>query len=443
MSQTATDEHAHAVADELLDGNAAVVGLQWGDEGKGKVVDVLTGRARVVARYNGGANAGHTVKIGGESFATHLLPVGVLREGVTSMIGNGVVVDPGQLLKEIDGLGERGISITPDNLKLSYKAHVVMPWHKLEDAAREAGGEAGGTSIGTTRRGIGPCYADKAQRTTAFRLCDLEDEAELRRRVPEVCAQRNKLIESLGGAPADPQAVLDELLPQAQRLRPFIADVGRLLIDAMKAGTRCVFEGANATMLDVDHGTYPYVTSSTTSALGIFTGCGIPPTSVRNVIGVVKAYTTRVGGGPMPTELHDETADTIREVGREFGTTTGRPRRVGWLDAVGLRYAAELSGATALAVTLLDVLGSVEEIKVCTSYEGADGYRTDARSLEKVTPKYETLPSWDEDISGCTSYDDLPAAARRYVERVEELVGVKARIVSVGPKRESTILRDA
>ena len=427
----------------LLEGNAAVVGLQWGDEGKGKIVDVLTAGADAVARYNGGANAGHSVEVGGKKFATHLLPVGVLREGVVSYVGNGVVVDPAQLLKEIDELSAQGVDVGPPRLRVSYKAHLVMPWHKAEDGARESGD---GQSIGTTRRGIGPCYADKAQRSTAFRVADLEDEDALRRRVPEVCEERNVLIEALGGEAIDPDAVLADLLEQAGRLRPYVDDVGRRLIDDMKAGRKVVFEGANATMLDVDHGTYPFVTSSNTSALGIFSGCGVPPTSVRNVIGVVKAYTTRVGGGPMPTELHDAVGDCIRETGREYGTTTGRPRRVGWLDAVGLKYAAELSGATALAITLLDVLGCCDELKICTAYEvdGETGthFRTDAATLSRAEPVYESLPSWDEDVTTARTWADLPAAARRYVERVEELVGVRTALVSVGPGREQILTRD-
>jgi adenylosuccinate synthase len=426
----------------LLDGNAAVVGLQWGDEGKGKIVDVLTADADVVARYNGGANAGHSVEIEGTSYATHLLPVGVLRDGVIGMIGNGVVVDPEQLLKEIDELTAAGRPVGPGNLRISYKAHLVMPWHKAEDAARE---EGDGKSIGTTRRGIGPCYADKAQRSTAFRVGDLEDEAGLRERVPQVCEERNVLIEALGGEPVDAKRVLDDLLRQAERVRPLIDDVGRLLIDGMKAGRRIVFEGANATMLDVDHGTYPFVTSSQTSALGVFGGCGVPPNALRNVIGVVKAYTTRVGGGPMPTELHDETGDTIRKTGREYGTTTGRPRRVGWLDTVGLKYAAELSGATALAITLLDVLGCVDELKICTAHE-IDGqavthFRTDATTLAKATPVYETLPSWTADISTCRHWQDLPKEAKQYVDRVEQLVGVPAKLISVGPGREAILMK--
>ena len=434
-----------AAVDSLLDGNAAVIGLQWGDEGKGKIVDYVADAADVVVRYCGGANAGHTVRIGEQKFSTHLLPVGVLRPGVMNVVGNGVVLDPEKLLSEVDELTARGVSVTPANLRVSYKAHVVMPWHKAEDAAREIAAGPGG--IGTTKRGIGPCYADKMHRTTAVRVADLVgDPQQLRDRIARIGADKSKVFAALYDAPpVDTDALAEQYVGLGARLKPFVDDTGHLLIGAMRAGKRVLFEGAHAALLDVDHGTYPYVTSSNCSALGLFTGAGVPPQSVRQYIGIIKAYSTRVGGGPFPTELVNATGDRIRERGKEYGTTTRRPRRIGWFDAVAVRYAAELCGATSLAVTLLDVLGGLDQIQVCTGYHvgGVDlpSYRTDLQTLAAAEPVYESLPGWAQEISGCQTYAALPAAAKGYVDRLEALVGVPIRLVSVGPERSATLVR--
>ena len=429
---------------ELLEGNACVVGLQWGDEGKGKIVDVLTESAEVVVRYCGGANAGHSVRIGDRKFATHLLPVGVFRPGVMNYVGNGVVLDPEVLLREIDKLNGQGVEVSPRNLRVSSKAHVVMPYHKLADALRESASE--GNAIGTTRRGIGPAYADKMTRSTAIRVADLGDEARLREKVSAVVGERNNVLGTLYGAePIDPRAVFETYREYGGRLAPFISDVGRRLLLDREAGKRIVFEGAHAVLLDIDHGTFPYVTSSNCSALGLFTGAGVPPQSVRSFVGVLKAYNTRVGGGPFPTELHDEKAHYIRERGHEYGTTTGRPRRVGWFDAVAARYAADLCGCTSLAICLLDVLGGLDELRICTGYElrgeRLDYFRADMDTLADVVPIFETLAGWPEEIGGCRGFDELPPNAKRYIDRVEALAGAPVRLVSVGPDRAQILGR--
>jgi adenylosuccinate synthase len=429
----------------LLDGNAAVVGLQWGDEGKGKIVDYIAESADVVVRYCGGANAGHTVRIGDQKYSTHLLPVGIFRPGVMNVIGNGVVLDPEAMLAEVDEMAARGVAVSPANLRVSYKTHVVMPWHQAEDAAREAAAGEGG--IGTTKRGIGPCYADKMHRTTAVRVADLVGDPNLLRdRITRIAADRNTAFAALYAAPPlDGAAIADRSIALGQRLAPFVDDTSHLLITAYRAGKRIVFEGAHAALLDVDHGTYPYVTSSNCSALGLFTGAGVPPQAVRNFVGIIKAYSTRVGGGPFPTEQANAVGDRIRERGNEYGTTTRRPRRIGWFDAVAVRYAVDLCGVNHLAITLLDVLGGLPEIQVCTSYrvrgDTLPAYRADLQTLAQVEPVYETLPGWTADISACRSYADLPAAARAYVDRLEQLCGAPVRMVSVGPERSATLLR--
>jgi len=428
-----------------LDGNAAVVGLQWGDEGKGKIVDYIAESADVVVRYCGGANAGHTVRIGDQKYSTHLLPVGIFRRGVMNVIGNGVVLDPEAMLAEVDAMAARGVAVSPANLRVDYKTHVVMPWHQAEDAAREtAAGDAG---IGTTKRGIGPCYADKMHRTTAVRVADLVGDAKLlRERIARIAADRNTAFAALYAAPPlDGPAIADRYVALGQRLAPFVDDTSHLLIGAYRAGKRIVFEGAHAALLDVDHGTYPYVTSSSCSALGLFTGAGVPPQAVRNFVGIIKAYSTRVGGGPFPTEQANPTGDRIRERGNEYGTTTRRPRRIGWFDAVAVRYAVDLCGANHLAITLLDVLGGLAEIRVCTGYrlrgDLLPAYRADLQTLALVEPVYETLPGWTADISACRTYADLPAAAKGYVDRIEQLCGASVRMVSVGAERSATLLR--
>lgn len=426
------------------DGNTCVVGLQWGDEGKGKVVDFLTEKCDFVVRYCGGANAGHTVRIGSEKYATHLLPVGVFRPGVMNIIGNGVVLDPTVLLKEIDTLVGRGVAVTPANLRISYKAHVVMPYHQAEDGARESSAEGGG--IGTTRRGIGPAYADKMHRTSAIRVCDLVNEEVLRRKLGQTVAERNRMLKLMYDVPPlDWKAVFETYRDAGRRLAPFVDDTGKMLIDAARAGKRIVFEGAHAALLDVDHGTYPYVTSSSCSSLGLYTGAGVPPQTVQNFVGIMKAYSTRVGGGPFPTEQANQTGDYIRERGNEYGTTTRRPRRCGWFDAVATRYAADLCGATHIALTLLDVLSGLEAVRICTGYRyrGArlDYYRADAEVLAEVEPVYETMPGWRAEIGNVRRFEDLPQEAKQYVARLETLVGVPIRLVGVGPERTATLLR--
>ena len=428
----------------FLIGNTAVVGLQWGDEGKGKIVDFLSEHADVVVRYCGGANAGHSVKIGGKKYATHLLPVGVFRPDVVSIIGNGVVLDPEVLLREIDEFLGYGIPISPANLKVSYKAHVVMPWHKAEDEAREIAAGAG--SIGTTKRGIGPCYADKMHRTTAIRVADLTDENRLWERIERICSDRNKVFKALYDAPPlDAKPIFELYRGYGRRLAPYIDDSTKLLMDAARDHKRVLFEGAHAVMLDVDHGTYPYVTSSNCSALGLFTGSGVPPQYVQNFLGIVKAYSTRVGGGPFTTEQDNEIGQYIRERGNEYGTTTRRPRRCGWFDAMAVKYAVDLCGITQVCVTLLDVLSGLERLQICTGYKyrgsRLEYFRADMEVLGEVEPIYETMPAWRGNISGCRRFEELPMEAQTYVKRIETLIGAPVKMVSVGPERTATLIR--
>lgn len=427
-----------------LDGNTCVVGLQWGDEGKGKIVDYLTEQADVVARYCGGANAGHSVVINGTKYSTHLLPVGIFREHILNIIGNGVVLDPEKLFDEIETNTQKGFKISPANLKISYKTHVVMPWHKLEDAARETA--AGAEGIGTTKRGIGPTYADKMHRTSAIRVSDLLHENKLRERIERVVRDKNKVFGALyEEKPLDANQIFEQYRDYGKRIAPYVDDTGYLLIQAWRAGKKILFEGAHAALLDVDHGTYPYVTSSNCSTLGLFTGTGVPPQAVRNYIGIMKAYSTRVGGGPFPTEQDNDTGNYIRERGNEYGTTTRRPRRIGWFDAVAVKYSADLCGATSIAVMLLDVLSGLDEIKICTGYtlsgEPLPYFRADVDTLEDVEPVYETFPGWHTNLSTCKSYEELPQEAKTYVERLEQLIGVPITMVSVGPDRTATLMR--
>jgi adenylosuccinate synthase len=427
-----------------LQGNTCVVGLQWGDEGKGKIVDLITEHADVVVRYCGGANAGHTVRIGSEKYATHLLPVGIFRPGVMNLIGNGVVLDPAVLFREIDEFIGRGIPISPQNLRISYKAHLVMPYHMHEDAARET--KAGGSGIGTTRRGIGPSYADKMQRATAIRVADLTHEEKLQAKVEQVVAERNKVLKVLYDAPpVEWREVFEQYRDYGRRMIPFVDDVGHLLIEANRSGKRIVFEGAHAVLLDVDHGTYPYVTSSNCSALGLYTGAGVPPQTVQNFLGIMKAYTTRVGGGPFPTEQDNNIGNYIRERGNEYGTTTRRPRRCGWFDAMAVRYSVDLCGITQIALMLLDVLSGLEHLRICTGYnlrgQRLDYFRADMDTLAEVEPIYETLPGWKQDISQVRRFEDLPIEAKRYVQRLETLAGAPITMVSVGSERTATLVR--
>jgi adenylosuccinate synthase len=416
-----------------------VVGAQWGDEAKGKIVDLLSDGAKVSVRYNGGPNAGHRVVIGGEVFAQHLVPSGIFRPDTACVIGDNVVIDPASLLEEIDGLKARGI--TCDNLKISPNAHLVMSYHRLQDGLEEDA--LGSGKIGTTRRGVGPCYQDKAARR-GIRVCDLVDPARFREKLAAAVAQKNLMLTRMYGAePLDLEALIEEYGVYGQRLRPFVADTCKIIADAVLAGEKVVFEGAQGSLLDRDYGTYPFVTSSHPIAAGACLGTGIGPRHIDRIIGVVKAYTTRVGTGPMPTELHDGDGDKIRRRGNEYGTTTGRPRRCGWLDVVLLRHSARINSLDALSVMLLDVLSTFPTLKICTGYRTKEGitkdFPADRSLLDEMEPVYEEMPGWSQEITDVRSYSDLPLNAQRYLKRIEGLVGVPVEIVSVGPDREQTI----
>jgi len=426
-----------------------VVGLQWGDEAKGKIVDLLGDGFDFVVRYNGGANAGHTVVANGKTFKLSLLPTGVIRPNVRSVIGNGVVVYPPRFLEEVEMLRQGGIDLS-QSLKVSDHAHVIFPYHMEEERHAESGAEG---KIGTTGRGIGPCYQDKVGRRYGVRVGELLYEAHLRERLRVIVPFKNRLMTALANGhadalkPFDAGRIADEYLGYAAVIRPYVTDTARLLHDAFRDGKRVLFEAAQGSLLDVDHGTYPYVTSSSSLPSGIWGGSGVPAKHVQRVIGVVKAYTTRVGQGPFPTELDDGptgTGERIRRIGREYGTVTGRPRRVGWFDALAVRYTAALAGADEITVMLLDVLSGLPELKLCTAYD-IDGERTahfpsDSFRLERCKPVYETMPGWADDITTAHKLTDLPAAARRYIDRVQELVGLRVSVVSVGPDRAQTIM---
>jgi adenylosuccinate synthase len=416
----------------------AVLGAQWGDEGKGKIVDLLTPHFSAVARYQGGHNAGHTVYTEGRKFVLHLIPSGILHPGVTCIIGNGVVVDPEALFKEIDELDRLGIPVD-GRLLISEKAHVILPYHRELDVLSEA--RRGERRIGTTSRGIGPAYEDKIGRR-GIRVCDLlGDHEALAGEVRENVSARNRIIRD---STVDWKPVFDRLVSFGERLRHWTGDVSLFLHRAMRDGKTVLFEGAQATLLDIDHGTYPFVTSSNASVGGVCTGLGVPPRAIGGVLGVAKAYTTRVGEGPLPTELSGELADRLRESGQEYGASTGRPRRCGWYDAVVVRYSARINGLDAMALTKLDVLDGLPEVLVCTGYRTADGLLTefpaDLRLLAGAEPVYETLPGWSEPTRGVTRFDRLPAAAQRYVRRLEEVSGVACGIVSTGSDRRETII---
>lgn len=437
----------------------AVVGLQWGDEGKGKVVDLIAPEFAGVVRYNGGANAGHSVVVKGERYALHLIPSGILAPGKLAIIANGVVVDPEVLIRELTGLEQRGVDTS--GLIISDRAHVVLPYHKAEDELRESvlsqarAGSSGASSqaIGTTKRGIGPAYADKAHRATAVRMRDLLRPDALRAKVELSCAIKNATVHGLrqaaGPGAADvgrtftPEEIMAWAVPLGEQLRPRVKDTTYLMHEMVAAGKPLLFEGANAALLDVDHGTHPFVTSSSTTVLGIPSGTGIPGSRIGTAIGVLKAYSTRVGNGPLPTEQKNAIGDRIRERGREYGTTTGRPRRVGWLDLVAVRYSAMLNGVTSLAVMLLDVLSGLDELNVCVAYR-IDGVQTDrfpadAEDLDRAQPIYRTLPGFEDDITKARTRADLPAGARAYIDLIESTVGVSANLISVGPDREQSI----
>lgn len=425
----------------MIDVSAVVViGTQWGDEGKGKIVDYLAEKADVVVRYQGGNNAGHTVVTGGTEFKLHLLPSGILYKGKTCVIGNGVVVDPGVLIKELKGMQEKGIDTSA--LRISNRAHVIMPYHRLLDEVEED--YRGVHKIGTTKRGIGPCYMDKNARV-GIRIVDLMDEQEFSEKLERNLEAKNHLLKAVYGVEGfDYETVKAEYLQYAEVLRPYVADTSAVLHKAISGGKKVLFEGAQATQLDLDHGTFPYVTSSHPIAGGACIGAGVGPTKISKVIGTVKAYSTRVGEGPFPTELLDETGDHIREAGHEYGTTTGRPRRCGWLDACVVRYAGYVSGIDYMAITRLDILDNLKTLKICVGYKYngqiLDEFPASLKVLDKVEPVYEEMPGWETDISGIRSYDDLPANAKKYLERLSEVAGIKIGIVSVGPGREQTMI---
>ena len=429
----------------------AVFGLQWGDEAKGKIVDLLTEQHDIVVRYQGGANAGHTVVVGDKRYKLSLIPSGIFRPHVQCIIAGGVVLHPGAVLQEIDTLQTQGVAIG-QNLMISDRAHVIFPWHHIEDALFNKIGNS--EPIGTTMRGIGPCYRDKVGRSFAIRLGDLY-QSDLKKRIESIIDAKNRMLGGLindvdhssgvSGLDAEfnAEAIHQAYVRYAERLRPHVADTTDYLLNAVEANQRILFEGAQGSLLDIDHGTFPYVTSSNSSGVGISSGSGVPARFITKMIGVTKAYSTRVGGGPFPTELSEETGQKIRDRGNEYGTVTQRPRRCGWFDAVAVRYTARLSGVDVLSLTLLDVLSTFETLKICTAYE-LDGRRIHAfpsftEDLRRVNPIYETLPGWSEDISGVRTFDELPVNAQNYVKRISELVGTPVELVSVGPDRKQTI----
>jgi adenylosuccinate synthase len=421
--------------------NIVVFGSQWGDEGKGKIVDMLAEKAAAIVRFQGGNNAGHTLVVGGEKCVLHLIPSGILHPGKVCLIGNGVVLDPEVFCKEIDTLGARGVDVSPKRLMISKKTHVIMPYHRRLDGCREAARDAAG-KIGTTGRGIGPCYEDKSARV-GIRAADLADFDLLRAKIARALEEKNVLFRHLfGGEPMDAQAVFEEIRPFAERVRAYLGDVSTAIQKVKNSGGMVLFEGAQGTHLDIDHGTYPYVTSSSTVTGNAASGSGCSPRELTRIIAIVKAYTTRVGGGPFPTELFDASGDYLQSQGGEFGATTGRKRRCGWLDAVVLRESVRLNGPTELAITKLDVLSGLSELKICTAYRyrGAtvDYPPQEQNALAEVEPVYETLPGWNEDITKARGYDDLPDNARAYLNRIERLLGVPVGLVSVGPERGQT-----
>ncbi len=418
-----------------------VIGSQWGDEGKGKIVDLISQDADIVARYQGGANAGHTICWDDKEFVLHLVPSGIFQEGVDCVIGNGVVIDPVAVLKEIEMIRELGYEVE-GRLHISHNAHLIMPYHKKVEEARENWRDAG--AIGTTGRGIGPAYVDKFART-GIRVVDLLDRDVLRKKLIISMEEKNAILQNVYGAEKlDVEAIIEEYVEFDKLIDPYVTDTTEYLCRSLKEGKHVLAEGAQGSLLDVDFGTYPFVTSSHPTVGGCCTGLGIPPTSITRIIGIVKAYSTRVGNGPFPTELEDEYGEELRKTGNEFGATTGRPRRCGWLDLVALKYTTMINGFTELAITKLDVLSNLDKIEVCTGYV-VDGNTTqrfpsDIRTLERVRPVYETLPGWNEDITGITRLEDLPSTARDYLTFISDFLDVPQRLISSGPKREQTIL---
>jgi adenylosuccinate synthase len=423
----------------------AVVGLQWGDEAKGKMVDLLTDQHEVVVKYLGGNNAGHTVVFGGRKYKLSLLPAGVLRAGKTSVIANGVVISPQALLAEIDSVAAQGVELG-DGLRISDRAHVIFPYHLAEEAVLE--NRRGDKAIGTTMRGIGTCYRDKAGRSHAIRMGDLLRPEYFAERLRDVVAEKNEILAALDPKfqPYDAESIRRDYVGYAERIAPWVVDTTALLHRKIREGASVLFEGSQGSLLDVDHGSFPYVTSSNSSACGIHVGSGVPGRAITRMIGVVKAYTTRVGGGPCPTELHDATGQHIRDEGREYGTVTGRPRRCGWLDCVATGYSARVCGVDCIAVMLLDVLSKLDELKICEAYDIGGERTVDFPSheldLARAKPVYRTLAGWKQDISGARRLSDLPRGARAYLDQLAELIGAPIKYVSVGADREQTILCD-
>ncbi len=421
--------------------NVVIVGTQWGDEGKGKVVDLLAENADMVVRFQGGNNAGHTMVVGGEQFICHLIPSGILQQK-TCVIGNGVVVDPAVLLEEIDTLSSRGIDVGSDRLKICEKAHLIMPYHRAVDHAREK--FKGAKKIGTTGRGIGPAYEDKATRQ-GIRFVDLLDSETFAEKVKFILDEKNFYLQNyLSAETLDPTAIIDEYHVYAGRLAPHVTNISVVINDAIKNNQQVMFEGAQGTHLDIDHGTYPFVTSSNTLAGNACCGSGVGPKQIHEIIGIVKAYTTRVGQGPFPSELFDDIGDQIQEKGAEFGATTGRRRRCGWLDTVILKNAVRLNGLTGLAITKLDVLDGLESVKICTGYEyrgkTLDDFPASLKVLGECKPVYETLPGWSENISDIRKLEDLPGNVKSYLNRIEKLTQTSIYIISVGADRDQTIV---
>ena len=421
----------------------SIIGLQWGDEAKGKVVDILTSKNDIVVRYQGGANAGHTVVAEGKKYKLSLIPSGIFRPNVKCVIAGGVVLDPAMILSEINTLREQGIQIG-DNLMISDRVHVIFPWHK--EADRIMNELAGDESIGTTMRGIGPCYSDKYGRSLAVRLGDMYRPG-IRERLANIAEIKARMLSNSEFSDNYEELAADELiqlyLNYAEQLKPYVADTTSYLLDAVESGKRLLFEGAQGSLLDIDHGTFPYVTSSNSSGVGISSGSGVPDCHITKIVGIIKAYTTRVGGGPFPTEQDNEIGQKIRDRGNEYGTVTKRPRRCGWFDAVAARYTARLSGVSTLSIMLLDVLSTFDELKICTAYEingrQTTNFPSHVDDLRIVKPIYETHPGWQEDITGAKSLDDLPENARKYINRIAEIIGRPIGLVSVGPDREQTI----
>ena len=418
-----------------------VLGAQWGDEGKGKMTDYLAEEAEVIVRFQGGNNAGHTVEVGDKQYKLHLIPSGILYDNKLNIIGNGVVVDPKALFTEIDYLEGEGVKVTPEKLIVSDRAHVIMPYHKILDKLKEKA--RGKNDIGTTGKGIGPCYTDKFERS-GIRVCDLIKENIFKEKLKENIDSKNKyIVNVLGGEELNYNEILSEYLELAERLKPYVQDTSVRLYDEIKQDKTVLFEGAQGMLLDIDYGTYPYVTSSNTTACGVASGSGIGPTMVTNAVGIAKAYTTRVGKGPFPTELDNEIGGWIREKGHEYGVTTGRSRRCGWLDAVILKTTVRVSGLTSLCVTKIDTLAGLEKLKICVGYKFNDKvidyFPASLDDLAKCEPIYEEFDGWSEEVGKARSYDELPENAKKYLTRIEELTGTKISIVGVGPRRDQTI----